>query len=115
MTRSIAMNSKNDLYRSADGNLALVFDQDAVMQNCRSAAQTKLGELIYDQANGVPMDQTIFDQWLPDQFEAAMRRVLTAVQGVVEVSAFTVTKDGDKIVYVADIQTVFGNQILTNG
>jgi hypothetical protein len=115
MTRSIAMNSKNDLYRSSDGNLALVYDQDAIMQNCRSAAQTKLGELIYDQENGVPMDQTIFDQWLPDQFEAAMRRVLTAVDGVVEVRAFSVTKEDDKVIYSATIQTIYSEDILTNG
>jgi len=115
MTRSIAMNGKNDLFRGRDGNLAIVLDQDAIMQNCKSAAQTKLAELIYDQQTGVPMDQTIFDQWLPDQFEAAMRRVITAVNGVVEVRAFSVTKDGDKLKYQATIQTIYSEDILTNG
>lgn len=106
--KSFAMNSNNDMYIGTDGNLAIVSDIDAVMQNCRSAMQAQLGEMQFDTARGMPNRATVYDTYNPVQFTAAGRTTLAAVEGVVSVVNFTVQRSGDTLNYSATIKTIYG-------
>lgn len=108
MTRSLAMDANNDLVLGPDGNLAFVADLAAVLQNCKSAMQTQLGEVALDTTRGIPTFDTVFTAWNPDQFEVAARAMLLSVSGVVAVTAFSAARANNIMSYTATIQTTFG-------
>lgn len=115
MTRSLAMTANNDLTLGPDGNLAFVVDLAAVVQNCKSAMQTQLGEIALNTTRGTPTFDTAFLAWNPAQFEVAARAMLLSVAGVVAVTAFSVTRGQNVMSYTATIQTVYGEGTVSSG
>lgn len=116
MTQTFAVNSNNDLYIGKDGNLAIVSGLEAVLQNCEHAAKTTLGELVLQTNVGIPDFQVVWNG-VPNiqQFDAALRQALLAVDGVVEVVSLITTRDADKLVYQATIRTIYGSGAISNG
>lgn len=112
---SIAANENNDLFIDATGNLAMVQDVEAVMQNCKTAMQAQMGEMIYRIDDGMPTRETAFDRYNAAQFEAAGRSVLLRVEGVRSIESFDVSRNGDVLAYRATIGTIYGNMVITNG
>ena len=113
MSTSIAVDANNDIYLDANGNLAMVTGLDAVAQDCLNAMKAQLGEMPLALTRGVPTDATIWSRYLPAQFEAASRALLLTVPGVVSVKAFDVTRAGNVASYVATIQTIYSDDLLT--
>lgn len=107
--KSLAINSVNDIMLGIDGNLAKVSDLAAVGQNCVTAMQAQLGEMVYDTNRGVPTYIYVFSQYSPSQFEVAARVTLLNVDGVLSVDEFTVQRLGDRVAYTALIATTFGS------
>lgn len=115
-TFSIATNDNNDMYLDADGNIAIVFDEDAVAQDCDHAVKTLLGELIYNSDIGVPYMQVVF-VGNPNltQFESSLRNaILNANSDVVQVLSVTINRSGNVLNYSAEIESVYG-QVFLNG
>ena len=106
---TIATNDRNDIYLDASGNLAISTDLDAVMDNCKTAMQAQLYEMIYSYDTGMPNRDTAYNRYDPVQFEAAGRATLLSVAGVIEVSGFTVGRDSHTLVYTATIKTSYGS------
>lgn len=106
---ALSVDANNDLYLLADGNLALARDLAACIQACAQAVKAQAGEMIYAIDQGVPNFRTIWNG-APNllQFEAAVRRALLAVPGVTSVAALTSRLDGERVVYSATIQTIYG-------
>jgi hypothetical protein len=110
----------NDIYLDANGNLAIVFDIQAVLQACAQAAQTLLGELIYNIDIGIPYFQTL---WIGtpniQQFNAALRAAFLAVPNVVQVVSLMTSQQNNALMYTAVIQTTYGSApltgVITNG
>lgn len=109
-TFSIATDDNNDMYLDKDGNIAVVYDADAVAQDCDHAVKTVLGELIYNPEIGIPYFQVVF-VGNPNltQFESSIRNaILNANTGVVQVLSLTITRNGDILNYVAQIESIYG-------
>lgn len=106
--RTIRANQQNDMVLNAAGNVAFASDLAAIAQCARSAAQAQLGEMIYAMDEGVRSFGTVWDQYLPAQFEASVRRAIMGVSGVIAVPALSSERVGDSLTYRAVISTVFG-------
>lgn len=115
MTATIASNGTQDLYRGADGNLPILRGIDAVAQNCRTAMLAQRGEMIYHVDEGMPTRATAFNRLNAAQFEAAARAILMGVEGVNSILAFEVGQTGDRVIYSASIETIYGITAVTNG
>lgn len=112
---TLAENSNNDIYLDATGNLATVTGLDQCRQNCKAAMEVVLGECVLDLQHGNPYDQAMWSRYLPRVFETAARKSLSAVQNVVSVLVFTITRSGNTAAYEAEIQTTFGQNIVVSG
>jgi len=111
MTKTFAVDKNNDLYLDTIGNIAIVTDIEAVLQNCMHVVRTVLGEIVLQVDQGIPDFETIW-AGVPNysQYEASVRRALLNVDGVIEVISFTMyTDDKNGFYYTAVIRTEFGN------
>lgn len=107
--KTLAVDANNDLYVGADGALAVVSGLTAVLQAAQQAAQTQLGEMIYAVDEGIPNFAAVWNG-APNvaQFEAALRRTLSAVEGVTGVSDLITTVRANTLSYSATITTIYG-------
>lgn len=108
MVQSIAIDANGDTFLDGNNNLAMVSGADAVGQNCVTAMRAQKGEMQYAMQNGMPMAATAFETYNPVAFEAAGRKVLLAVVGVVKVTSFNVQRVQNQLQYAATIKTIYG-------
>lgn len=84
----------NDLFLSADGNLATVTSGEAVGQHARQRLQTFTGEWFLDTTCGVPwLDQILGRAYDPALAESVVKADLLSTDGVTEVKDFAVAFD----------------------
>lgn len=97
------------------GNLSIISTVEGIAQVARQFMQTRRGEMIYDQPNGIPFDIVAFDR-APNiaQFESAARIRLRQVPGVRAVLSFEANMVGDTLDYVTVLETDEG-EITVNG
>jgi hypothetical protein len=105
----------NDLYLDVNGNISLSFDIQAALQACAQAAQTLLGEMVFNINQGIPYFQTLW-VGVPNiqQFTAALRMAFLAVPNVVEVISLVTSQQNDNLTYSAIIRTSFGSGTIAN-
>lgn len=110
MIRTFSVDDKNDIFVGDDGALAIAAGIQAVLHACAQAAKTQLGELLFAVDSGVPNFDVVWAR-APNtrQFEAYLRRNLTAVQGVVSVESVTISVAGNALSYTAVIRTIYGS------
>lgn len=114
MTKTLGMNTNRDIYRGADGNIVLLDGLQATLTACENAARAQLGEMIYAQGRGLPNFQAIWNG-TPNYgaYESYLRRALTGVDGVIQVTALTIKAVNNTLMYQATIQTRYGVGALT--
>ena len=113
--QTLAVNINNDIYLDSQGNIALAFDLNAVLQNCEQAVKTLLGEMVLNTDQGVPYFQNAFSGVLNlQQFSAALRTAILSVPNVLEVVSLVINTESDILSYTATIRTTFGTG-LVNG
>lgn len=113
MTRTFAVDARNDLFLAPGGNLAIVVDLDAVLMICAAKARTLLGEMVLAVDKGIPYFQSVFTgQPNPATFEAALRDALLSVDGVTQISSLAITQTGNELNYVASIVTIYGPGVI---
>ncbi len=112
---TFSVNSQNDLYLDALGNIALAYDLIAITQQCQQVAKTLLGELIYNTSTGIPYFQVLW-VGVPNvaQFTGALRTAFLTVGGVLEVVSLMTSQVGNSLSYTAVIRTVYGNGAFTD-
>lgn len=116
MTRSLAVDSTNDIFIGADGSLTVATELAAVIHMCAQAAKAQLGEMIYAVDEGMPNFDVVWNGVPnPGQFEAYLRRTLLAVTDVISVDAVTIEAQGASLNYTATITTIYGSGIVANG
>lgn len=100
----------DDIYLNAQGNISISYDLEAVLEACAQAAQTVLGEIIYNTNQGIPFFQTIWNG-VPNvnQYTAALRSAFLNVPNVVEVVSLMTTQINNEFQYTAVIRTSFGS------
>lgn len=116
MTQTLAVNENNDLYIGQDGNIVLFSAAEAVLQACEQAAKTVMGEMIFQDQDGLPDFQTIWRGGSPNlnQYESSLRESLLSVQDVTNIESLTVSISNHILSYAAVINTIYG-QIISNG
>ena len=116
MTRSLAVDSNNDIYVGADGSLAVATARDAVLHVCAQTAKTQLGEMIYAIDQGLPNFEAVWNG-APNLglWEAYLRSNLQAVPDVISVDSVTIDATGGALTYVATIKTIYGPGVISNG
>lgn len=116
MTVGVGVNSDNDIYLDAMGDLAIVSDLTCAMQAAQQAVQAQRGEMIYHVNRGVPSKRTLWNG-APSlaQFRAAVRQEILLTTDVVSVRSLDAQLDGERAVYTAQITTVFGTGAISNG
>ena len=99
----------DDIYLNSVGNISISYDINAVLEACAQAAQTVLGEIIFDVNQGIPFFQTIWNG-IPQvqQYTAALRVAFLNVPNVVEVVSLMTTQVNNDFQYTAIIRTTFG-------
>ena len=117
--QTFAVNTDNDLYIDGNGNIAIVTDLQAVLQACKQAALTQLGEMVLQTNLGIPY-QTAVWVGVPNipVFEGALRAAWLSIQGVTGVlelvtaiRPYTIPGTTNTITalsYSATIDTIFG-------
>lgn len=110
---NVATNTKNDIYTTPDGSLAMVYDLADTQQACEHAMKAQFGEIVLALQRGVPTEATVWAKWKPLQFEAAARALLLTVPNVQAVKSFVITRSAGVATYVVVIQTAFGNTQVT--
>lgn len=116
MTTTISVNESNDIFIGNDGNISTSSGIDAVMQACEQAAKTQLGEMIFQTTQGIPNFETIWssDRSAIPEFESALRSTLLAVQDVGYIKSLDIKFDDGKLIYMAVINTIYGEGSINN-
>ena len=106
----------NDMYLDDFGNIALVYDLEAVLQGCRQAALTQLGEIVLATNQGIPY-QTAIWVGVPNiaAYEAALRTAWLSLTGVVSIIQLTTVFVSPTLSYSATINTIFGSGSIASG
>lgn len=109
MTSTMAVNSANDIYVGADGNLAILSGLPAIEAACASATKAQLGEMVLAQGQGIPNFGLIWNG-SPDYaiWQSYIQNTLLGVNGVQEVSSLSISVTGNTVSYKAKIKTQFG-------
>lgn len=110
----------NDLYLDQNGNIAIIYDLEAVLQACGQAAKTILGEMVLQTNQGIPYFESVWNG-VPNlpQFEAVLRTAWLAVPGVLEIVRLVTTQTNNVVIpgtsitttaliYSATIRTEYG-------
>ncbi|EIS4806040.1 hypothetical protein ACSD30_000715 [Escherichia coli] len=114
--KSLAVNSKNDLYINAAGSLDVAQDIRAVMHSAQQAAQAQLGEMMYATNLGLPTFGVVWNgSPNPAVYEAWLRQALINNPGVHDVRSITVTTVDNSLRYSATITTDYGELVLNGG
>lgn len=115
MTQTLAVTDRNDIYIGANGNLAMAANAEAVKLACASASKAQLGEMVLAVLLGIPNFQVV---WVGAPniaiFERYLRNALLAVPGVTGIKSLTTSESDNKLKYVAEINTIYG-EVTANG
>ncbi len=111
----------NDMYVDAFGNIAVSYDQQAILEECSQAAKTQLGEMVLNTDIGIPYRETMWTG-TPNtqQFNAAITNALLSVQGVLEVVSLITSQGGENespntYNFTAIVRTTFGTGVVNGG
>ncbi|KQV83229.1 hypothetical protein [Rhizobium sp. Root1220] len=105
----------NDLYLTADGNLATVSDAHAVGQHVRQRLSTFSGEWFLDTTVGVPwLDQILGRAYDPALAESLVKAEILDTDGVTEITSFSVGFDRNTrglIIRSVEAGTIFDTEV----
>lgn len=114
MITTFAVNENNDIFLDENGNVAILVGMPAVLQLCSHAAKTVLGEMVLAVNGGIPYFQTVWKDGIPNlpAFEAALRKAIMAVEGVLNVEQLQTQIAENLLSYVAVISNIYGTGTL---
>lgn len=113
--QTISINSNNDLYLDASGNVAITKDINALADISKNKVLTNYGEPLYNQLTGIPYFDTMFtDSPKIDLFQAAIIKDLENTENIQRVSKFEYNQSNGIFNYSVTEQTPYG-EITLNG
>jgi len=107
-----AENEKNDLFIGPDNKISTLEDVDAASQTTKSAVEVQQGEALYNVDTGIPTDEVVWSG-SPNlqQFDFYARRAILSKDDVTEVTSFDAEIQEGKLVYQAQIETIYGSGV----
>jgi hypothetical protein len=106
----------NDVFLEEDGNLAFVYDAEAVGQHGRQRLKTFRGEWFLDTTAGVPwLDQLMGKRFNPALGEALVKAELLETDGITGISSFSVSFDNARrnlIIREIEVTTTYDEEVL---
>lgn len=116
MTRLWATNANNDIFATADGQLAQVTGNAAVAQYSRHVVEASRGEMRYARSRGVDYLNNIFDG-TPNVllFEAQVRAAIGRIPQVASITTFDTTVADNRLTYTLTLQLDNGATETVNG
>ena len=116
MTRTLAVDSNNDIYVDGTGSLAVATGVAAVLQTCEHVVKAILKEMVFAQDQGMPYFETVWNgSPSTDPFEAAFRLRIAQVPDVTGIEDLQISQVGDAFTYTATISTIYGTGTISNG
>lgn len=112
--RTLSSNGLNDIFLDSAGNVGISTDLEACITSCRRACLVNLGELPYAQSRGAPFFKVMEDKDL-SLYEMYIRQMVLTVPGVTEVVSVEFSFSGEQLNYTANISTIYGPGIVSNG
>lgn len=107
--KTLQTNEFGDLYVVDGSSLGLLDGKDAAVQDVGSATKKILGENPFNSLEGVDYFGTVFSPSPDyDQFRLQLTEAALTVPDVTEVTSIEITKEGDQVNYVMQINTVYG-------
>ena len=109
MTKTLGLNSNNDIYLGADGNIVMLSGIEAVAGACATISRSQLGEMVLTKTQGIPNFSTIWSG-VPNTsiWQSYLRKSLQNVSGVQEVVNIGLSIESGVLSYTATIRTQFG-------
>lgn len=106
----------NDFVIADNGNLSMISGINAVSQTAEHYAYTLRGEMMFAADLGVPFFEVAFGA-SPNiaQFESFMRLRIMEVPEVLRINSFEARQVDDRLLYNAEIVTIYGVGVITNG
>lgn len=106
----------NDLVLDESNNLSLLTALPAVSQTAEHYAYTLRGEMLFAADLGVPFFDVAFGA-TPNiaQFESFMKSRIMETPDVIRINELTSQQVDDSLLYNAEIVTIYGVGIITNG
>lgn len=105
---SIATDDLNDILVNDSNNFVLLDGIQATLQDCEHKLKAQRGEMVLQIDEGVPYEDTVFNNTNLQAFRAASIEQLLDVPNVLEVIEFTPSWTGDVVSFVAVIRTIYG-------
>lgn len=107
--RTLQVDKLNDIVRGPDGNIAMLTGVEAIGQTTVQYVRARRNEMIHNMDEGIPMDLLV---WVGNpneaQYEAAVRTSILQVEGVLEITDFSIQRVDDVLSYIAVIRTIEG-------
>jgi hypothetical protein len=109
LTRTLGLNSGNDIYLGQDGNIVLLSGLPAIAGACETISKSQLGEMVLTTTQGIPNFTTVWNG-TPNLglWQSYLRNALQNVDGVTQVSDLSFTAKDGVLSYTAKIKTAFG-------
>ena len=107
--QTIAINSDNDIYINAAGNLVIKTDLNAMGDIITNKSQTNINELLYNTEKGIDFFNTIFaSPYYPDLFQVEVTAQIEDTDAVQKITNFSFEENDGIFSYMAKIQTDYG-------
>ena len=116
MTSTFSLNNDNDIYIGINGNLSISRNIEAIKFICQNVASARLGEMIYQENEGMPFLQSVF-VGVPniERYRSTLRKSLLNVSGVKRVLNIIINISSNILTYEATILTDNNESGILNG
>lgn len=111
---TLGVDSTNSIHLNNLYSLVILSGKEALAQTLGQISKSQLGEMPYNQQEGIPYMDTVFQQRDFILFETAMRAAFLNHPEVNYVISFDMSQDGDQFNYTAQVDSIYGT-ITVNG
>lgn len=114
MTLTLGLNSENDVYLGADGNIVVLSGIEAVAGACYTISKSRLGEMVLTTTQGIPYFETTW-AGVPNLkiWQSYLTNALRNVSGVTGIKSIEPQINDNILSYTAVIETQYGTTTIS--
>jgi len=109
-------NQNNDIYLDKYGNLATVYNKDAIAKICENIIRTQYQEMSLRQDLGIDYLNNVFiNSQIGYQFlDASIRKAIKNVQGIKNIKSLNISFLNNVLSYSLTIETIYGTNNISS-